>query len=1391
MLIGQKTDNNITNYYFFDPNFGLFIFDDKNKLFLALNEFMLTKKMAEYYSAEGTSNAPIFEISKIDTEKMANVHIGNGLYVSDIIDSSDLTHISQNRQNIAPILVNQQRVMSDLQLRSSLEVLEAQEWRDKLEKSMQSIANQYKLNNKWLPVFSNVRKLDNGGYLVPFVYQGGSEEPKWLGVTDDNFIEFLDYFYQKISILNEYFTFNNNEFQLNETIEQTNISRGLNSAIAIQTLVQSFEKTESLNNHDNSISKNLATALKINSYINYIMITQGGIDDTIKVTELITKLWRQTDPEINEVSTNFTLAMASKANEAIGYSLNAAQLSLDIYELANTNTEEQKTVFGTQLAFDTATLASGMAGAYVNLIGASATATIFGSIGVILNGLGIGFAALSRAFSEVADNAKLVGIYFDYLDKAYQDNGYDFEDEHQILIPRFGAVIKCINLHIGNIEFDSQYIYRTSEKSAGGGRHNYIFWAGNFPNVIRDRHQALNIRENIGYNSNTRDLQDSQNIILPITPKSYIDYSYNILPGATSRDDLGFNVIRRLEKTDKFDYDFYIFQFENIITKLTQEYVYTPIEIILPNEKQNIIIPKIPSEWHGKLHYDINGRGNEYHLSINYGATIKLYNHEINTNTTTWIINSSIIENNEIIIKHNKVIIDDIVIDIDPSSYNDILKLVSPNGEIRVVDLSNETANIIIEDGNYWLEKNNNIEKYLNKLKENQKSYEKYIAINDYHHNGINVGRAFYDTDYQRMIFTNSDNEENKNALLGAIDDNNAYFYTSDKALFWRVDIIIGTVNMHYDASNVISSHSKITRLWQEHDKIYINFVHHHENNIIMSTYRLFENDIELLSIQDNQLLIDKLIHTPTNLLDQDLSLLSSHDFLVHHLTPNEENSGQSSNSNKPMISSIISIRGKDQYGIQQHFWLRLSDGVLIKPNLESPDHDINSLYSLSSAQSQWPIPFDLTFVASYLNRNYEEVFFFYSEQYKSIFIQNGLGQDILDVNNATARKLNIPNIKEVTSWNESVLISTDEGYIYQVDTEGASKIIAINGIWFNNKTNWQQDLNDISPEGNLITLFGLKNTDHQQIIPAWYMNNRVALLPTIPTTNTLRFLGFTPNTDEAFIFNITTGELYCQKTVDLTTLYSAFQESDWLQSPNVLPNYTNAYPDLHFKNIRRKDTGLLMMTTDEQLLFHNISGNADNKTFNSTLIIKGHDTADTINPSLIEDVKTLIISGENGSDTYRFNIESWKGYDAIIISNDATDGELDRIILPVGISNNIYFNRKDDDLILTDIINSTTLVIRRVWGAEAREHQHLHLNFLGASQPIIVTKLVEFHDLNKGIINLELYLNSTQRQGHLQLIDAIPTIDNDEDINLSYELPDYFSENHLRRITSPLKYSS
>ena len=75
-------------------------------------------------------------------------------------------------------------------------------------------------------------------------------------------------------------------------------------------------------------------------------------------------------------------------------------VALDIYELADAGNALEKAVFGTQLAFDSASFLASVGAAYAGVIEASTLAATLGGAGVLLGGLGIGFGALVKAFGQ-------------------------------------------------------------------------------------------------------------------------------------------------------------------------------------------------------------------------------------------------------------------------------------------------------------------------------------------------------------------------------------------------------------------------------------------------------------------------------------------------------------------------------------------------------------------------------------------------------------------------------------------------------------------------------------------------------------------------------------------------------------------------------------------------------------------------------------------------------------------------------------------------------------------------------------------------------------------------------------------------------------------------------
>ncbi|QKJ51198.1 hypothetical protein G9396_11225 [Providencia rettgeri] len=117
------------------------------------------------------------------------------------------------------------------------------------------------------------------------------------------------------------------------------------------------------------------------------------------------------------------------------------------------------------------------------------------------------------------------------------------------------------------------------------------------------------------------------------------------------RHDCGFDVIRRLENEDNFDYDFYIFPSENTITQIYHEYVDTPIEVRLDKQYRYLFVPKLAKEWHGYIKYEIQGGGGEYQISIQEGVKIKLMDDD--GKASRWVINTEQLNNPSIKVLEN------------------------------------------------------------------------------------------------------------------------------------------------------------------------------------------------------------------------------------------------------------------------------------------------------------------------------------------------------------------------------------------------------------------------------------------------------------------------------------------------------------------------------------------------------------------------------------------------------------------------------------------------------------------------------------------------------------------------------------------------------------------
>ncbi|WP_438336210.1 TcdA/TcdB pore-forming domain-containing protein [Providencia hangzhouensis] len=1334
MLIGKTINDKKSHYYFYDPNFGLFSFNNSKELFSAFKKFMVDNKMADFYSAFGSNKDPVFEVISIITDDMSSVPVGSGLSVTHLSEPISLSLITKRESKTSSIVNKQLAIQRDIQLKGTLAMLEAQQWGYRLETSLANLSMNYQFNRKWVPIFSTLKEDEKGKYQLQFIDYDDPEKSHWIEMDDPTIKEFNHYYEKQVALFRENYFFdgkkikpqkyidNNSEYNINEPSFD-----GLNAGIAIQSLMLWYSDKNHNRNGMNNDNFNVALALKIHSYINYGMIFHGAMNDLAKIVGIIRSgLNENISYEAKNISL-FSTSLAQTVNEGVTVLFNGTLVGFDIYELTYAKDEPHKIIFSTQLAFDSASFVTGGLSLGTGALGVTEVSVFMGGAGVIFAGLSIGVTGLARNYAVIGEDAKSVGRYFYQLDQAYKNNGYDYLPDKSIALPRAGAVFKTIDLRNNQIEFDSQYIYRTSAHSAGGGRKNYIFWAGNFPTMVHDRQQAINIRKGIGYNMSSRQYGylDAQIIALPITPKSYIKYDYNLWPGATTRHDSGFDVIRRLENTDKFDYDFYIFPSENTITQIFHEYVDTEIEIKLNNQYRHLVIPKIPSEWHGKIKHSIRGDGGVYKLSPQIGAEIELIDDSNKVSPSHWIISGGLLDKDDIIVSSDCINIGGVKIKIDQSVSKKDFLYINNNNEVYKVDFLNLDLNLIGEDGNKWVGHNEELSNHLNKLNEQHKIMGQYVLIENYEYGKVNVGRAFYQVSTGRYIFTDSLEQYTKNADLFSLLGAGACFYSKDNNLLWLVDKD-NKLQWKYIINNNSQRGFELTKLWVSNENIYFSCRYPSEGAHEVANYMINGDEIILVSVS-----IDELTHyqlfEEKSVLPKDISDVIFGKYL---LLVDKVKDKKTIYSKSVKLADIIQISGIDKNNNIYHYWLRERDGVIIKPNVAS--------YNLALDNKELFEPKDLMFVGFLLNNDGKEVFFFYSHKEKLIYRQVGENPNFFQIEKQEIKRIEAENIESVIFSQSKILIISNNGIVSQINAQGNIQPVALNQKWFDShSTRWWEDFGQLESNQGVYALLGLKMSDNQAIIPAWYENKSIVIAYQLSSKNTLQYLGIDEYRSAAIIFDMENKKLYWQPIVNEAALVKAFDKNN-LKNTLSLPSMYEIYPNIKFDTVKKLKNGLLMYTTNDEILYYSKGENnsdSNKEEFSSSLLINGGNSRDIINPPVINNVKNIILSAGDKEDSYVISRTAWLHYQAIIIDNNASDRLTDTLVLPVDDMNSLAVNRLGDDLILTDINTNSILIIRRIFAANAQGYEHLQLRFLNSNEDIGVKTIVDNYLLTDGLM--------------------------------------------------------
>ena len=1066
------------------------------------------------------------------------------------------------------------------------------------------------LQKGWIPILATAREVTNGE-VVTF-YNSKTQEEKTILLSQKTivpFIEKLQRVYKNLHGALKFISrnpelafqimFNVKQAMSQESaslIENAETVDGLNAAFTIQALMAFFRQKS--REQFQTERGPLALTLEIHTYVNFVQMAHGTSMDVVKVVSLVKTLLRQ-ESLMNTPLTTFRLGFKQAATEGVGTLLGIMNVGLDITALSKANTTAEKSLFGTQLAFDSGSLvlsASGMGAAY---LGASGAATLFSGAGVIVAGLGIGITGLVQAFNKVVDEVQKVGAYFYRINDAYQKGGYQLvtENNQTYMTPLTGAVITEIDLQNASMTYGSQFIYRTHPRSRGvfgSGKTNHISWAGDKPDVLCDKNQALNIRERLDYPQQIPlgNWESANTWILPHTPISYISYGWKPLPGCTMRNDAGFSILRKLEEQEDFDYDFYVFPSEYTLNEITEERFITPITVRLDNQARVFFLPQFSEqdrELANSIRYVFQASlnpGGQCYLYLNKIASVQLKESHANY---TWILSAENLADDTLLFTDRGIRIGDISIEI-PAHQAQYYFIDKAGAVTFLLDFVKRSA--IPTTINYQLVQQHSLQEYLQShhiLKINNTPSAMimltHFGLQDEYKKDYQ-GKAYYSMTENRLFYTNFMSENiTEDANLVHFTNDSSYFFNPEHNYVWRTD------SQYQLAENYV--------LFSEFDKNIFNKTIQAknivsvkaENNIITliqaftkssnqkerhAIYHIIENRPLLQGFEDDELL--RSLHIYSILLNSNKLSQQKHDQYQVAL----QNLYSSLFTAKSGTDLNPKLPGRAAYA-------EFNPVIAITPF--TPQSNLTGLWIRKNRNDSYqlinPKLFDkqATYLGSLITAKQQEVFFFFIPPSKGTF-----GQLYRQVEGEFSAIVLDLTLVSAFFMGNTLLVFTADGVAQKIDALGKTYTLSFTKEWTNQHTQWWIDAPlylEKNPAAEIhIPLFGI--TDQTgKALACWYDTQNkqfVFAQPPLKINDRQFHMTYLGNIGDKHLFYSENKTLYSQTIVK--SLMSAVFQGAQLKEP-IPALYALAVAQqvyLHQQKVwLQTETGLLFSFTPQK----------------------------------------------------------------------------------------------------------------------------------------------------------------------------------------------------------------
>lgn len=1139
MLVAKTFDGERGTYHFYDPNFGVFEFEDPTAFKQTLERFFLERDMARYYAAYGDAARPTFDLIELDGARVSNLSLPGEMKVSRLLKQGALPGQPTRpiRQRIAS--ARGQSLQSNPRLGSSLLALDSHWWAQQISETTNDLHQANNLGAQLVPLFDTLEDVPGGGYRITLIDPANPAQLMRISTDDHRFLRIKNYLSERFSTLA-------NHDVISRDPTAVGAVHTLNAGFAIQALMSALRARE-------GDGRSLTLAVRLHAYVNYTQMAHGVITDIAALVGLVRQALAEEKLIAQAVAPVVKASVGGRIGEGVGVLLQLANVGFDIYQLSTARNDVERAEFGTQLAFDSASLAVAVA-AYA--AGATAGA-ILGGAAVILGGLAVGVAAVVRGFATIAEEAEQVGLFFLDVEKAHLD-AYRFDPAHNAWTPGPSLIIETVDLANGALGLGSPKLYPL---------HDHF----GVPTFEADYARAINIRQQLELPSRIKFAPASgQAIVLPCTPQTCYGYAYKALPFSSWHLPPGFDTARRLEKIKPdggwlFLCSFYSFPCDHILHRLhSPDYRPTTIDVLLDSIDRSLVVPALLPSWHGKINYRIRGAGKRCAVLINTGVSLSL---EAPAQlTSSWVLDAPWAKESDVRFEGvAKLFIRDVAVSLTGAGHHGTLLRLCDD-QIFKVEAGQLSAVELTEAPGM---DHQALHEHMKSLARQHRLAMPYTAIHDYLVPFENPDEprhvtAWYDGMNDRFLYIRDEIPGADETILGAVTGGYAWFYDPGNMLVWQVDATTGVLVRRYwlwrsfselgviksleaDEQGVIHIVQQISRQGRTYQEL--GYVIHAGELLLISATRDVDTALEP-TISSSE----KLRAWPDVLGD------------YYDYPPSFADQYPYENVDwKP--APFVSVCWKNNDLNRNMAWIRRSDRLIIRPTPE-PEYSRG-----------WPDSIkNLTDLVLITPTDGSDSFVIYNRLIQRLcHLQRTL---VAGKGQWTVRWLPSDNLKDVIAVEGGYVAMRTDGLFFTLAPQGELQFAGLNETWLKGRNHWLSELAPLTSQYKTkrFAIVGLLNTRGDGNLCAWYVDDKL-LLSDLGQGKEVRLLNVTPDGEAAWLFDVSNGGVYRQAFVDPQKWAGAFGQGVRLLQADAIPAAEREWASYQFAELTVEGPGLKGIT--------------------------------------------------------------------------------------------------------------------------------------------------------------------------------------------------------------------